>query len=415
MRNISITIPSPDKIEYIPNCMAGYVGEHNQTRLLIALPDSPVGYDYYKLLFSSNSVVKPVKKEPLYPVDGVITFDLTKDITDLGREIKWQLDGYNAVSGGITTIAKNEMTKLLLGRSITDDSVILPDEKTPLDNAIGQAVDATTNANQAAERIEVDINTLAIVETETKGARDETVAAKDETLAAKVIVLQKALEVIADRDATLAAKETAITKAAEALQSAADALAHKQAAETARDTAVQKALEALNSAAAALLSEQNSKTSEINAGQSETAAAQALADLLAMLGVDVATLVGGKIPMAQLPATATQEIYEVTAESELTGLTAQRGDLGEIIEIINGKKTVTKTYQLLGNGDATVLDNWVIWGTSYAVQAGNASTADNAENANMINNHRLVFFATEAEYQSAVKEGTTLYAFPAGG
>jgi hypothetical protein len=395
--------------------MAGYVGEHNQTRLLIALPDSPVGYDYYKLLFSSNSVVKPVKKEPLYPVDGVITFDLTKDITDLGREIKWQLDGYNAVSGGITTIAKNEMTKLLLGRSITDDSVILPDEKTPLDNAIGQAVDATSNANQAAERIEVDINTLSIVETETKAARDETVTAKDETLAAKVIVLQKALEVIADRDATLAAKETAITKAAEALQSAADALAHKQAAETARDTAVQKALEALNSAAAALLSEQNSKTSEINAGQSETAAAQALADLLAMLGVDVATLVGGKIPMAQLPATATQEIYEVTAESELTGLTAQRGDLGEIIEIINGKKTVTKTYQLLGNGDATVLDNWVIWGTSYAVQAGNASTADNAENANMINNHRLVFFATEAEYQSAVKEGTTLYAFPAGG
>ena len=154
-------------------------------------------------------------------------------------------------------------------------------------------------------------------------------------------------------------------------------------------------------------SEDNAKTSETNSHDDSEEAKQALSDLLAMLGTDIPTLVDGKVPMSQIPATATQEIYEVTDESELVTLIAQRGDLAEQVEDIDGVRTVTKTWQLLGD-DASVADNWVVWGTSYAVQAGSATTAGQAENANQINNHRMVEM-TKTAWETAVKDPSTYY------
>lgn len=133
---------------------------------------------------------------------------------------------------------------------------------------------------------------------------------------------------------------------------------------------------------------------------------QAYSDFLSQLGVDIATLVGGKVPMSQIPATATQEIYTVTSEAELTSLVAQRGDLAELIEEVNGERTITKTWQCLG--DSSIRANWVVWGTSYAVSAGNATTATNAENANTINNHRLIEISSE-DFKNAVKDQETYY------
>ena len=133
---------------------------------------------------------------------------------------------------------------------------------------------------------------------------------------------------------------------------------------------------------------------------------QAYSDFLNQLGSDVATLVGGKIPMSQIPATATQEIYTVTSEDKLSSLTAQKGDLAELIEEINGEKTITKTWQCLGN--STIRENWVVWGTSYAVSAGNAQVATNAENANTINGHRLIEISAE-DFETAVKDDETYY------
>ncbi len=134
---------------------------------------------------------------------------------------------------------------------------------------------------------------------------------------------------------------------------------------------------------------------------------QAYSDFLKQLGTDVATLVGGKIPMSQIPATATQEIYIVASEDELVSLVAQKGDLAELIKEIDGERTITKTWQLVGS-DSTVRENWVVWGTSYAVSAGNAATATSAGNANRINNHRLIEMSAE-DFASAVKEADTYY------
>lgn len=133
---------------------------------------------------------------------------------------------------------------------------------------------------------------------------------------------------------------------------------------------------------------------------------QAYSDFLNQLGVDIATLVGGKIPLSQIPATATQEIYTVTSENQLTSLTAQCGDLAELIEEVNGERTITKTWQCLG--DSAIRENWVVWGTSYAVSAGNATTAINAENSNTINNHRLIEISSE-DFETAIKDQDTYY------
>lgn len=177
-------------------------------------------------------------------------------------------------------------------------------------------------------------------------------------------------------------------------------------AESSAENVERLANDAAGSAVSAAESYIDAQEAASNAKQSEEKASQAYEDFLNQLGTDVPTLVGGKIPMSQIPATATQEIYTVTSEDELTSLTAQRGDLAELIEEVDGEQTITKTWQCLG--DSTSRESWVVWGTSYAVSAGNASTAANAENANMINNHRLVEISAE-EFETAVKDENTYY------
>ena len=136
-------------------------------------------------------------------------------------------------------------------------------------------------------------------------------------------------------------------------------------------------------------------------------AQQAYGDFLNQLGTDVATLVGGKIPMSQIPATATQEIYTVSDEADITKVAAQRGDLCEIITDMNGLPFVERTFQLLGD-DSTVRSNWVEWGTSYAVSSGHSHISDVANNAAMINGHRLIEMSAE-DFATAVKEADTYY------
>lgn len=173
-------------------------------------------------------------------------------------------------------------------------------------------------------------------------------------------------------------------------------------AERAETAANQAEISATN----AKSSEQNSAVSEMNAELSEQKSSQNLSDLLAMLGEDIPTMVDGKIPLSQIPATATQEVYEVTSADELTGLIAQRGDLAELIEDVDGERTITKVWQLLG--DSSVRSDWVVWGTSYAVQAGNATIAENAENSARINGKRMVAMTFD-DFETAVKDSDTYY------
>ena len=186
-----------------------------------------------------------------------------------------------------------------------------------------------------------------------------------------------------------------------------NAKASEEAAERSKTEAAYSATEAQSHADKSYKSSVNAAESEESSEASAQAASQALSDLLAMINSgDIVLATDGKLPLSSIPATATQEIYTVTSEDELTSLTAQRGDLAELIEELNGEQTITKTWQCLG--DASVRENWVVWGTSYAVQSGNATTSDNAVNANMINNHRIVEMSEE-EFASAVKDEDTYY------
>lgn len=195
-------------------------------------------------------------------------------------------------------------------------------------------------------------------------------------------------------------------KAENAKNTAAESLNSVKESEMSANLASISAEKAKTAAEAA---ENNAEKSAKNAENSEKTASKALADLLSMISSgDIVLAMDGVLPLSAIPATATQEIYVVSSEDELTELEAQKGDLAELVEEINGESVITKTWQCLGE-NAEKRENWVIWGTSYAVSAGNALVAENAKNTAMVNGHRIVVFDTLEEYELAVKEKGTLY------
>ena len=166
-----------------------------------------------------------------------------------------------------------------------------------------------------------------------------------------------------------------------------------------RDTE-QLLAETRTSAGEAKTSETNAKSSADASEESNQSAAQALRDLLRMLGTDVATLVGGKIPTSQLPALATTEIYTVVTEAERDALEVQNGD---ICVVSYDDDTLSRSFIYRDGG-------WVYLAspTDYASKAGYAETAGEAENAATINGHRLVVM-DRTSYESAVLDQDTFY------
>lgn len=173
--------------------------------------------------------------------------------------------------------------------------------------------------------------------------------------------------------------------------------------------AIDKAAEALQSAANALVSEQNAHASAVNAEDSNQSAltamrtaVQAMTDLLAMLGEDIATLTGGKLTPSQIPTIAITDTFVVATEEAMLALDCETGD-------ICIRTDENKTYILQGT-DPSILSDWqqLKTPTNYADEAGHAATSDNAENANKINNKRLVAM-TESQYDVAAKDPDTLY------
>ena len=185
-------------------------------------------------------------------------------------------------------------------------------------------------------------------------------------------------------------------------------------AESSADAAYFSAAEAKETLKECVKSVGNAQSAEAAAAEyagyaqdSQESAEQALSDLLNMINSgDIILAQNGKLPLSAIPATATQEIYVVESEDELTSLVAQRGDLAELVETIGNEKTITKTWQCLGN--PAVRNNWVVWGTSYAVSAGNADHSASAVTAMMINGHRMVEMTAE-EFENAVKDDDTYY------
>lgn len=130
---------------------------------------------------------------------------------------------------------------------------------------------------------------------------------------------------------------------------------------------------------------------------------QALSDILAMMGTDIATLTDGKITPSQIPALSINDVFSVADIDAMISLTAQRGDVALIVPV----DVVTESY-ILSADDATVLSNWKKLGVSYVANAGHATTADNATDSTMINGHRLVYMS-QSQYDAAVKDAETVY------
>ena len=212
---------------------------------------------------------------------------------------------------------------------------------------------------------------------------------EENTAAIQSEVQRLAGQVNADKADVTSKAQTVALQAQQVQEYAEEAAKNLPLIQESAQAASAKAEEAAESAA-------NAKASEINAKESEDSSNQNLSDFLAMLGTDVATLVGGKIPAEQIPAIATTEVYTVATEEEMGTLVAQNGDI-----CIRTDENKSYIYKDTG---------WVYLAspTDYASSAGHADTADNAVNASMINNHRLVEMTPE-EFETAVKDPDTYY------
>lgn len=140
------------------------------------------------------------------------------------------------------------------------------------------------------------------------------------------------------------------------------------------------------------------------AEESAKIAQQAMADYLAMLGVDIATLgADGKLTADQIPPLAINDTFTVHSKEEITGLVAQRGDVAILIHDEN----VSDAY-ILAEDAPEVLDNWIKLGVSYVAKAGHAEAATNAVNSQKINGHRIVALSQE-QYDLGAKDPNTVY------
>ncbi len=140
---------------------------------------------------------------------------------------------------------------------------------------------------------------------------------------------------------------------------------------------------------------QRAEEAVLECENSADSAKQALSDLLKMLGTDIATLVDGKIPVSQIPSIATTEIYTAESLEDMDALSVQNGDI-----CIRTDENKSYIYS----------DGWVflVSPTDYASQSGYAETAGTAENAERINDHRLVEMRASA-FETAVKDSDTYY------
>ena len=156
------------------------------------------------------------------------------------------------------------------------------------------------------------------------------------------------------------------------------------------------------SAASALESKGIAIQAAGSAEGSKMAAAQALSDLLNMLGISVATLINGKLTPSQIPAIAVTDTFVVSSEAAMLALDAQTGD-------VCIRTDESRTYILQGDA-ASELNSWkhMVSPTNYADEAGHAATADEAVNATKINNKRIIGM-TQSQYDGAVLDENTFY------
>lgn len=107
-----------------------------------------------------------------------------------------------------------------------------------------------------------------------------------------------------------------------------------------------------------------------------------------------------KLPTVYIQQVDIKEYIEITSESELETITAQVGDIALLVGTVEGVKTVTKSWILLSD-DGTTRD-WAVYGSSYATNAGNATFAQTAGNAQKINGLTINGVLSENEYNSLV-------------
>lgn len=124
MRTIDIII---DKNGFVKtNGTMGFKGEHNARILNVVFEDEMPDVPSYRMIFSSKDGSRAFTTGLISPVGNSLTYNIPRDITELGDTVFWQLMGISLDNSIVSVLAKSEVVSLSVGSSIAD-TVNYPD------------------------------------------------------------------------------------------------------------------------------------------------------------------------------------------------------------------------------------------------------------------------------------------------
>lgn len=112
------------------------------------------------------------------------------------------------------------------------------------------------------------------------------------------------------------------------------------------------------------------------------------------------------IPPTMISKVSTNELIEITEESQLNTVDAQVGDVAYLVVDLDGEKTIVKSWVLLAINNG--VRDWAVQGTSFAATAGSANYADLARNAAYVRNN-IFDVVTESDYNNTIVDKTGVY------
>lgn len=156
MREINLTFTEKDNELYKKNLIRQ--GENNASILLCTIPEDMLGYQYI-LVFKINNET-PIFTTEQFPVDGVITYDVTNILTSKSGDLKIELHAYENLSLVNEVLIKSALCKLKVAPALDAASEIVPEDYVPwytqVVNMYDEVVDIEEHVDDVYENIVTD-------------------------------------------------------------------------------------------------------------------------------------------------------------------------------------------------------------------------------------------------------------------
>ena len=167
MRDINITFTSADTLLYKDVLIRQ--GENLASRFIITIPEDMLDYQYI-LVFKINNET-PIFTTEQFPVDGVITYDVTNTLTSISGDLKIELHAYENLSLINEVLIKSALCKLKVAPTLDAASEIVPQDYVPWYTQVASMYDEIVDIEEHVDEVYDDIVTEELVRQEEEAIR----------------------------------------------------------------------------------------------------------------------------------------------------------------------------------------------------------------------------------------------------